>query len=477
MSPALLTMKTLRNATALQARRFAREEDGIMTVWVLFVVLMMVMVGGIQLDFMRHELERSKLQAVSDRAVLAASDLDQTLDPEDVVKDYFAKSGMTEYLSNVTVNDGLNFRTVTVDATKPLDTPYLRKFGFDTLDVPAHSQAEERVANVEISLVLDISGSMAQGSRISNMRDAAKVFIDTVLRDETEDLISISLVPYSEHVNAGPLITDRMKMYTKHNYSHCVEFDDNEFKSAALDLTKWHDQAQHFQWSYNGRNNDRSETVCPRYSYERIQPLSQSNRALKNQIDDLRPRVGTSIFMGMKWGAAMLDPSFRPINDSLVAAREIDREFKGRPADYDDAETLKTVILMTDGENTTSHRIVNRHYNSSSEYVHWDRYNLNWYLQNYVSYWDRSDFYWRKYDHSLGNRLLDDICTAAKAKRIVIWTIGFEVNDNPYDNNDGADVMRKCASSPSHFFKVEGVELSEAFKAIARQINQLRLIQ
>ena len=39
------------------------------------------------------------------------------------------------------------------------------------------------------------------------------------------------------------------------------------------------------------------------------------------------------------------------------------------------------------------------------------------------------------------------------------------------------NVMRDCASSPSHFFRVEGVEIEDAFEAIARQINQLRLTQ
>ena len=94
--------------------RFAREEDGVFTILALFMIMMMVLVGGIQLDFMRHEMERSRLQAVADRAVLAAADLDQTLDPSAVVKDYFAKAGMIDYLSNVTVANGLNFRTVTV---------------------------------------------------------------------------------------------------------------------------------------------------------------------------------------------------------------------------------------------------------------------------------------------------------------------------------------------------------------------------
>jgi len=47
MPPVLLTMKTLQNAIAARTARFAREEDGIMTIWVLFMVLMMIMVGGI----------------------------------------------------------------------------------------------------------------------------------------------------------------------------------------------------------------------------------------------------------------------------------------------------------------------------------------------------------------------------------------------------------------------------------------------
>ena len=54
--------------------RFAREDDGLVTILALFMIMMMVAVGGIQLDFMRHEMERSRLQAVSDRAVLAAAD-------------------------------------------------------------------------------------------------------------------------------------------------------------------------------------------------------------------------------------------------------------------------------------------------------------------------------------------------------------------------------------------------------------------
>jgi hypothetical protein len=53
----------------------------------------------------------------------------------------------------------------------------------------------------------------------------------------------------------------------------------------------------------------------------------------------------------------------------------------------------------------------------------------------------------------------------------VIWTVGFEVTDT------GDTVMRNCASSPAHFFDVNGVEITAAFQSIARQINQLKLTQ
>ena len=63
------------------------------------------------------------------------------------------------------------------------------------------------------------------------------------------------------------------------------------------------------------------------------------------------------------------------------------------------------------------------------------------------------------------------ICTAAKDNGILIWSIGFEVTDH------GAGVMENCASSPSHFFRVEGVEIADAFSTIAHTLNQLRLTQ
>ncbi|HBQ35722.1 MAG TPA: hypothetical protein DD729_02600, partial [Rhodobacteraceae bacterium] len=73
---------------------------------------------------------------------------------------------------------------------------------------------------------------------------------------------------------------------------------------------------------------------------------------------------------------------------------------------------------------------------------------------------------WDEKDNRMAN-----ICTAAKNNDVTMYTIGFEVED------DNAAKLMSCASTDAHFYRVEGVEISEAFAAIASQINNLRLIK
>lgn len=450
--------------------RFKSDECGAMSYVAITGSLILIAFGGIGIDLIGTELKRNKLQNTLDRAVLAAADLEQTLDPTLVVNDYMVKMNLADTLSSLDVQRGLNYRTVMGQATTQTPSNFMSVLGIDTLQAKALSEAEERIAKVEVSLVLDISGSMANNEKLQRMRSASNTFIDTVLDQNTQDLVSISLVPYSEHVNAGPLITDQMSVNWQHGYSHCLEFPDTEFASPALNLNITYEQMQHYQWNYFG-DNARDDTVCPRHSYERITPFSQDAAALKAQVSALQPRAGTSIFLGMKWGAALLDPSTRGISDALQASGNVDAAFAGRPAAYDDVDTLKTVVLMTDGQHDRSFRIKDWAYNSSSEIAHWDRYNLWYYLVRNVSSQNWGAFYTQKYNADLGDALLTNICEAAKQQGIVIWSIGFEVTDH------GASVMQNCASSPSHFFRVEGLQIEDAFYSIARAINQLRLTQ
>lgn len=452
------------------ARTFKEEESGTLVIFAVFMVLMILMMAGIGIDLMRSERDRTILQHTLDRAILAAADLDQDQAPATVVNDYFEAAGLESFLTNVSVDQGLNYKTIGAEAQSITTTAFMKLAGVDTLSATAAGVAEERIANVEISMVLDISGSMATGSKMPLLRSAATSFVDTVLSSSNEDLVSVSLIPYSQHVNVGPLIYNELNMNHRHDYSHCVEMNDSEYSTTELDLNTTYDQMQHFQWNYSG-SNSLTDTICPRYSYERIATFSQDADALNAQIAQLQPRAGTQIFMGMKWAAAMLDPAFNPVVTALANSNDVDSAFSDRPASFTDPETLKTVVLMTDGKNSSASRIESWAYDSTSDYYHWSRYNLWYYLYRNVRSSSRSRFYETKYSSSQGDTLLDNICDAAKEKGIVIWSIGFEVDDH------GADVMEQCASSPSHFFRVDGIEISDAFDAIARQINQLRLTE
>ncbi|MBV1895713.1 MAG: Tad domain-containing protein, partial [Rhodobacteraceae bacterium] len=139
--------------------RFAKDDNGTILVLSIYFFLLIVMFAGIGVDMIMFERDRSRLQSTSDRASLAAADLDQTLDPEAVVEDYFAKEGLSDYLISVNVDEGLNYRTVSVVASSDVQTNFMHMTGVESLTAVAGSTAEERIDGVEISMVLDVSGS------------------------------------------------------------------------------------------------------------------------------------------------------------------------------------------------------------------------------------------------------------------------------------------------------------------------------
>ncbi len=460
-------------------KRFTQEEDGSGVIFALFVLVIILLFTGMAVDLMRVETTRTQMQNTVDRAVLAAADLDQPLEPREVVIDYFEKAGLDgQLVGEPTVEQGLNYRIVSAEAEAVVPMMFSGLAAVtnpnseyhENMIVPALSTAQERVSKVEISLVLDVSGSMGSSNRIQNLRTAATEFVDTVLAEDNTDMINVSLVPYSEHVSMGDDLFGALSIDQTHSYNaNCIEFESGDFYDTGIDPDHEYEQVQHFQWvAYNSNNMD--YPVCATRSWAQINPWNNDRVELRNQIADLEPYSQTSIFLGMKWGVALLDPSMRPVLNELVGDGVVDAEFLNRPADYDDVETLKFIILMTDGVNTSSYRIQDWAYDTSSEQYHWSRYNLIWYINRYVYYRYRSSYYTRVSERNYGDNMLDRICDAAKDAGIVVWTIGFELPDSSAE-----DVMENCASSPSHFYSVDGIEIASAFGAIATQINNLKL--
>lgn len=519
---------------------FCRAEDGAMTPLTLMMFFLMVLIGGLAIDVMRHERTRVKLQQTLDNSVLAAAARSQALNPKTVVEDYFAKASLSEYLTGVTVDQGMNYRTVKADAkadTKPI---FMSLMGVKDFYVDADSAAEEKISNVEVSLVLDISGSMGEngGARINSLRPAARNFVDTIISNSEAGKASISIVPFSTQVNAG---ANLMAQYTNtpriptQNYSSCVEFPVASYASVALPQTLAMNHGGHFDpWGSTSLSSntpyrfgcsyvgDPSATTITNVSAKNaIMPLSGDATALKSKINGLVIGGNTSIEIGTKWGAAFLDPGTRPVTTALVSAGNVASTYATRPLDYNALETIKALVVMSDGDNTAEYRLKSGYRTGNSNvwktsggalYAYHDRAsttsdywdvsaqkwttkpagtltNLTWpdlfktYTVSAVAYnffakpLGQSTSTWKANiletidndDGGVKDIRLQQICSAAKAAGMVVFTISFQAPAG------GSAQLKKCATDEAHFYEGDPATISTVFQSIATQIAYLRL--
>lgn len=376
-----LAIPALPLAARMRLAGFARDEDGTVGWFSLMLFCLMLVMGGMAVDLMRHEYTRTALQQLTDRSALAAASLNQELDAQDVVADYFAKAGMSDYLDATNVDEGLNYRTVAVASSIPQRPFLMPLIGVDTLPVPAAGTAEERIGKVEISLVLDISRSMiltasgASGNeaKFNNVKSAAKSFVEDVLSYSDDDDISISIVPYNGQVNLADGLYSRFNVTYKPGITNvqCVDLPSTAYAttgiSSALELpaTGFVDpySSSSTSSSYVAPTNSSYATPnelnrwCPNYNSNKIQLPSNDVATLESKIDGLQAIGATSINAGVKWGLTLLDPGSRTIFSSLISSGDISSEFEGRPYDYDEDDTMKVIVLMTDGSHFEEYRL------------------------------------------------------------------------------------------------------------------------
>lgn len=350
-------------------RRFRDDESGSVIVFGLILFLLMATMGGIAVDLMRYETTRTALQQTLDRGVLAAASLTQDLDPEGVVRDYVDKAGLGEFLDDVEVVQGLNFREVDANASALVPPFFMKLVGVEELIAPAVSAAEQRINNVEVVMVLDISGSMQnQPTRIINLRAAAQEFVDELLLDDTDNRISISVVPYNGQVNLGPSLMSKFNIYDLHGVAnnYCVDLPSSVYSGTAMSRTNPMPQTGHVDSFSTSSTSNSYQAIqpmntaniwCPTVSANYVRVHSNDATTLKAQIAALSAIGATSIHAGMKWGVTLLDPASRGIVNELVAEGVVPSHFAGRPFDFDDEEVMKVVILMTDGEHFREERM------------------------------------------------------------------------------------------------------------------------
>jgi hypothetical protein len=342
-------------------RAFARDDSGAMAAPTIFFFLAMLAVGGIGIDLMRMERDRTVLQYTLDRAVLAAADLDQPLSPALVVQDYLSKAGLEEYYETPIVEQGLGYKKVESTINATFDAHMLEFSGGGDMPIYANARAEESIDGLEISLVLDVSGSMNSNSRLTNLKVAAKDFIDTMVANTTDGKMSVSIIPYATQVSIPSELANQYNIDRPQTYANCVNFQSEHYNTAELSTTEALQGSMLFSpWSSydrRGTGDFIDRPVCEADEAREVMLFRKNATELKTFIHNLEAWGNTSIDIGMKWGTALLDPSARPAINALSTGADaiIPADFSARPAEYNDFETIKVIVLMTDGQNTSQY--------------------------------------------------------------------------------------------------------------------------
>lgn len=191
--------------------------------------------------------------------------------------------------------------------------------------------------------------------------------------------------------------------------------------------------------AYVGRNYAATANPCPSAT---IQPLTSVVSTLKSKISSLSETGSTSGQIGLAWGWYTVSPNFNSLWSSNPAGV------------YSSQDTLKAVILMTDGDFNSPYCTgvlagdAGSGSGSTADHINCNATNGDPFTQ------------------------ASALCSAMKMQHIVVYTVGFQVTAN----SAAASILSSCATGPDYaFLPASGADLKDDFAAIGRDITRLRI--
>ena len=416
-----------------QTNKFQRDEKG--TVAVLFGVVGLVVIGfsAMALDIGRATHSNSRLSYAMDTAALAAVKAARLeglskADAEALATRVFnenmaiSKGSWTDINSlNVDLNTSTWTATVTVDAS--VKTSFASMLGVTSIPLPKVATASFDVKDIEVSVQLDLTGSMCNPcTKIQELRSASAELIDILLPDKgTTNVVRVALAPFSKTVNAGSLAPAA----SNHTSTGCV------YESNAVDPNT--DAAP------TAINYLKPAGACPvsnnNVTLPAVVPLTSDKKLLKNEVTNYQTYGYTAGQLGTSWAWYTLSPNWSAVLPSA-----------SQPAAYNDKHTKKIAILMTNGVYNTVGGVG-----------------------------DGSNVGPLSTDSQTRAKKM---CDNMKKAGITVYTVGFDIAQisNTTAEANAIATLTYCASSNDKFYQAtNGADLTNAFKSIANNIMSLRV--
>ena len=428
-------------------KHFHRNDRGSVAIIFALTCVVLLTVIGLAVDSARYHSLASRMQQALDGASLAAARM--LADPE--VSDGDIQERARSYFDAAIQTFGIESRSIAplrlvidrtesaieIDGKVEFPTLFGGIAGLPSMHVlNQKSKVVYDVTNVELAMVLDITGSMNSKGKLNDLKIAAKDVVDTLFDGALSDSnIRIALAPYSAAVNAGSLanVVSVLPVSTScykpcwHCSQVCTDTTGSLTDTCVLERTGGSAFTDAPPSGAAKLPNVSSLAWTPaHYSCPspNVVPLADRTHRddLKNAIDSYAASGATAGHIGTAWGMYLLSPNWSGVFPAESA-----------PHPYDES-VQKAMIVMTDGEFNTAYTGAGDE--SAESYAYFD-----------------------------------NLCATAKANGITIYTVGFDLNAP-----EALAHLESCASAPSQFYDAKtGAQLKDAFKDIADKLGNLRV--
>lgn len=414
-------------------KTFGRDERG--SIGVMFGVSAMVitMFAGMAIDYSRVNHERMRVSESLDAAALAAGKAlldgrNTDGDVQDIAKAFFEQNMKeAQRFGKINALDVAVDRTnsgVTVTATVEVPMTITRIAGYDKWEFPVMAATRFQQQDIELSMALDVTGSMAPSGKLDALKAASNDLFDILMPDAgAPNKVRIALAPYSSGVNAG-------------SYASLVTGgaapDGCTFEREGSDQATEAAPASGSYLKAIGSPGIARGAFCP--SSARVVPLTEDKAKLRSEVRSYTAGGSTAGHLGTQWAMYMISPLWKSVFTGSSA-----------PAEYNDGKTKKAMILMTDGLFNT---MAGRNEGDGSPAT------------------------------AKSQKLTVDMCKAMRDRGVLVYTIGFKLDEisSTRLRDQASSTLRDCAGSSRNYFDAANAEdLRDAFKSIAEQINNLRL--
>ncbi len=446
-------------------KRYLKDSSGQFAIMASLVVTMLVVGTGTAIDVNGLHRSKSDIQRLADAAVLAAANSRE----ENVGKlKQIAQAAIdANNTNNIAVKMELTLDDediIRIVASSTYETQLMGVVGFDKLPYSSISESPlPKKIPINVALVLDRTGSMA-GDNMTSLKSASAKLIDVF--DSLEGDLRVAVVPFADYVNIGmgnrhanwmdvpddsSSVATEQSCYDKRDlikpdlcgpeeregnndgvtYTYTATVCPDEAYTPYYEYC--HYPTSSYTWNGCAGSRDGDGYMKPAYKGKRVPgvmnvscgeevlPLTINMTQVKDKINSLSASGSTYIPAGLIWGWRMLD-SEQPFND--LSNSQSDRR--------------RTVVLMTDGQNTKS--LTQPTHNGT--------------------------------DTAAANDLTSILCLDMQSEGIEIFTVAYRLSST----SETTASLRECASSPTHFFNPDNTsDLEEAFENIGNALYQVRL--